>query len=867
MVFKTFTTLSRRASQKGPSFFDSAYHLRNYTQLIGPDSFTSNTSKENSNGGSNSYPKQNCGVYSYSFLLDPYTSTLVYNSNNNNRNKNKRGVRRRSSNPMYLGDEEYFKKQMLSNNGKHKKLPPPVLLNKTDMSVLEVPAILKYNRGARRAYATIQEIPEESLLQHYIESAPILDLTKSVTKSKFSKSVNELQREIDFSTNPLHKSLLTQIYRCFLNEDNVEVYALYQAIKRNELPMSVSVFNVVLNATKNRYITGESVESKLTTILNIYSDMISLQLKPNSTTYEIVLSSLLQGAFSSFEMFLVSDSVETTLDDNGAVTSSKIDKGTNYFKLAIDIFMAGNVSKIHTLDHLIYELILTGLNVFNYRFSEPENFIQFLNILNASKCFVKNEIYYINLMRFVVNQQDDKSSAYKFLINIYNEFKQESAVNVQLLKQQFNVYSVLLYSLIQVNQISLATKILDNLLIAVRQDNSLAYTSQEGYATPEPRSPSLTPSTVSPVSEIATPTSFSSFTPNTSPSPSFIRINPGEVNQILEINKVIAFYLTSLIDNNLDKSLELFEKFTKFDLISNNPITNQLFINFLMRSCELQDFEKSEYIYNKYIAENDALLNYKMQEFSVTDTRDKVQLSLTSLITCPKSLLYNRPYSLSFALDQYIALSIQSQKTAPLGKFLEFDQTNHLAEAAKVRCSRLGESAIYNLVGVMLTGNFNFQQMVDLLNQVPQVDANSLLSKLMGNNQFLYQIYMTNGHGSYNLLDLFESAFFLRCTMDFTVKSYVNQCELGSLFSNKYYGLIQLWFGYWDIELANHEATNREYLVEEFDNLDNFYLEKNIDSELASNKSNSDFVQQLKWLNQFKTRLMAHEPQTTETNI
>lgn len=1003
MVLKTFTTFSKHASHKAPSFFDSAYHLRNYTQLVSPDLFTSNTSRDKTSGGNGSYPKYQYGIYSYSLQLDPYTSSLIYhnhNNNNNNGNNNSAlGINNHSSNPYNNVDEEF-----IINNAKNNKfvqdlntrghtlavinnssitnsnininnpahnvsnqhhnhhtvptLKPPIATNYAthflDSSLLSskkinhellqtAPPRTPLVITSKRAYATLADSADDVLKKSKLSSATAsvtatAASTTGATKNTLArrsenytalklKHLQQLKIAIGqaSTTNTLQKTLLTEALHCVESDNYTKIYPLYQALRRNELPLTVAVFNIVLHSIMVREIPGESIESKLTNILNIYSDMISLQLQPDVDSYQLVVSSLLQGAFQSYDLYLHNNSTEVTTDDDGKVLRNKIDNGANYFKLALEIFIASNFSRNQKFHQSVYEMLLSGLNVFNYKFREASSFRKFLNILNVSSHFVKNEVYYINLVRYGVNlehvedKNNDKQSgnklAFVFTINIYNEYKLKAIEDKSslLMAHQFNVYAVFLHSLCQLNKVNIATKTLDKLLISFKDGApELAYTeavqaanSFRDQSPASTRSNSPTNSTSS--SLFSEQSTQSSTMDNNNSFEEDFTSGPVVVNQTSELTKVIIFYLSALLDLNMGKSLQLFEKFSRFDLISikeNPAIVGQYFINALLKSCEVGDLDTCNYIFQNFIDNKDLKLfnlnqhNKQRGHFineananhktPITSSNERINYLLKAIISSSSTSSQNGlidtvngrgANTLAKALNSFLRLSIEQQNLRDVDPYLQFENGNNannsnnvsqLSENSKQLVNYLDEESVCELVAFMMRKSYPFEHVLGLLESVAEqnittqhassnFDFNALLTRLLNRNELL-----DKQDASSNVFNIFKSPiFFSHCGNEFSIKLYVAECERTSFNNNRYFGYIEVWFGFWNVLsylqnattngannglsgsaewirqqlISNQQIIQKNFtsLLEEFENLDNYYLQRNINIELANN--------------------------------
>ncbi|GMM38025.1 ribonuclease P [Saccharomycopsis crataegensis] len=894
---QTFSNISKGTAKKaGPSFFDSSYHLRNYTQLVvGPELFTSNTSKngpfngtynrnQNQSNSQGHFPNYSNGLYSYysTLALDPYTSSLAYHHFNNNNNNNcpasaNRNIAASSLNPYANIDEEFIAANNRSsrnasanlhmmapptgavaagsavalgfdhnNNNNHNHNHNNLLLDSTkDNNILyhttlpQEPSsslqkhqpklstqagspsnLLKLAIGGKRSYATVvansTTAPEHFLKKNRVAEQKINDdeIHKSSIINKFvphrpgynvqlkARHLHQLKHAMDeVLENQQARNMLSGMKDCIAKENIVEVYPFYQALRRNELPISVPVFNIVLYCAANREVSGgESIEEKLTTVLTIYSDMVSQKLCPNNETYDIVLGCLFNGAFDSYKLYLDRQSTESSLDDDGAISVKKVDSGENYFKLGMEIFLAANYKTFQALSQPVYESLLVGLAMFGYKMKDSVTLKKLLNVLSKSN-FEKNKLYYMSLIKYgcdvaVIenNTREEVSNrelGYKFMLNVYNEYKGRSVNEPALLKAQYDIYAVLMYSLCELNQFFTATKILDDLLISMRSGNHKL----------------------------------------------------SQKNQTGGLNKVVMIYLIGLVANNkADRSRELYSKFEKAGVVYKNELSDQYFINLLINNCHSGDLPAAQELFQEHIMKiiDKSTLHYE-QQHPISTKEGKSQLLFDSLIKSSMGVgqLAN---SISKAVGSYLTLNLHLNNTKEILQFINFDE-NHLSKTSKTLLTHLDEDGAYHIVQYLVNHNFPALRVMRVLDHLAHhkdetFDVNHLLGKLCNDVKFVE--WCNNGD---NCDILLQSSFLHRCDVEFSVKKYVAECERSNNINyNKYFGIMVVWFAYWrkaalitkesgQLPVINNELS---FLAEEFDNLDNYYLQKNIDQELAA---------------------------------
>lgn len=283
---------------------------------------------------------------------------------------------------------------------------------------------------------------------------------------------------IDISTD---KSFLNNqvnlINTLFAKEEYLRIYSIYQTLKRNNVKVSIDVYNTVLISLVNRSTdTGlslkdllQSYETKLTDLLTVYQDLLSNSCKPNYVTYNLILESLLSASLRISDLNTSSNSL---LSRESSLSSS------NFAQIGLEIFNSiQNFTDLHLTKilplitktlvnqpHLIKQDLLSKvllinqdpisqeLHTFEPNFqSSTENLI---SLIALSKHFAA----YPSLF----NTAKEK---YQFIVSIYNKYKQLYINNGAGSIAEFEVYSPLLESLIQNGFVNLASKFLDDILV------------------------------------------------------------------------------------------------------------------------------------------------------------------------------------------------------------------------------------------------------------------------------------------------------------------------------------------------------------------------------------------------------------------
>ncbi|CDR47136.1 CYFA0S29e00584g1_1 [Cyberlindnera fabianii] len=246
--------------------------------------------------------------------------------------------------------------------------------------------------------------------------------------------------EVELSDRTFLLSQTKAINSAYQSGQFEKVNSLYMAIKRNDLVPSREVYSLVLSSIVRRTI-DDSLDEKLSTMLNVYQDLISNKIKPDVEIYSTVISALLEGAVKA------------------AVVPGVSVSGVDFFKIAIDIFNASNCTHLQHFNSNITDLVLIGMNLY----PGLVNNTSFMKILEQQNMVEKNVIYYTSLINYCKFTNDSELA-----ISLYEQFKVDCEANDELKKSQFIIYSTFISTLAATGEIALATKFLDKLLTSIK---------------------------------------------------------------------------------------------------------------------------------------------------------------------------------------------------------------------------------------------------------------------------------------------------------------------------------------------------------------------------------------------------------------
>lgn len=228
-----------------------------------------------------------------------------------------------------------------------------------------------------------------------------------------------------------------------LNKFN-EILPIFNRMRNNKVIPTIEIYNKVLKSIKLRK-TDENLEVNLTHLLNIYSDMLSNNLKPNNETYELVIDSLIDGSLNSYKC-------------------SNYKNGYEFFKIAFELFLI-NQNKANSATFQNNQMYLNILRCLNsYKIVDVINPSDLFNLMNM-KINSKNRIqFYVMMIKF--------STLFKnvdFMEHIYNdEIKTLNNLNNHDL-----IYQTMIESYNLCEQFSKSTLLLDSIINNLPNKNSV----------------------------------------------------------------------------------------------------------------------------------------------------------------------------------------------------------------------------------------------------------------------------------------------------------------------------------------------------------------------------------------------------------
>lgn len=281
---------------------------------------------------------------------------------------------------------------------------------------------------------------------------------------------SEINEEENFESNFL-QTQSANIETIYARNDPTElnlIYPLYQSLKRNSLLFtSIQLYNMVLNSIAernldNEELTFEGIESRLTNLLTVYQDILAVsngKIKPNEETYQVVLGELFRGTLQTIKLGNKSNCPQMEFNQSHM-------KSQEYAQIGIDLFLS--ISKMESMNlSTILPLLFTILNVHSNLITRD----LFTKVLNLHKSFESDSgVYYVGLIGLSVYFSklhffQLKEEFYDFIFSVYESYKANSMHYEGLLSYEYDIYSILIQSLVKSDNFPLATKFLDDILL------------------------------------------------------------------------------------------------------------------------------------------------------------------------------------------------------------------------------------------------------------------------------------------------------------------------------------------------------------------------------------------------------------------
>lgn len=295
--------------------------------------------------------------------------------------------------------------------------------------------------------------------KEYVEEPKIEELPQEKledTEESFESSFSRHQIDLIVSAYNNHQ----------VPADLDVIMPLYQSLKRNSLALpSIAEYNIVLLSIANRQLSSEmdvvSIESKLTTLLTVYQDILhecykNPRCKPNTETFEIVLSTVFEGASNTVKL----GSAHNICKE---VYQAALIKSQEFCQVGINLYMSLQ-SKDDIDADIFFKDMLTCVELYPQLLTQQ--LVQHL-IKTSDVSFNDGEVY-AGLLRVSKHFGEitgmSKEEHYKYVSAVFDQFKELAAAEPEIGSAEYQVYSALLESLVPMGNLPVATRFLDQVL-------------------------------------------------------------------------------------------------------------------------------------------------------------------------------------------------------------------------------------------------------------------------------------------------------------------------------------------------------------------------------------------------------------------
>lgn len=332
-------------------------------------------------------------------------------------------------------------------------------------------------------------LPDEPLHENDpIKSEPIK--IEKIEPNQVSNNHSEIPSNSNHvSENPVDLSqddsfLLNQINlieNLYSQQQYLSIYPIYQSLKRNDLKINnIDTYNLILQSIAYRDFNNhhdlsipellEIHEIKLTDLLTVYQDLLINNVKPNLSTYNLIIENLLSSSSNLSNM---------ALNSNGLSYHQTLLKCRNFAQIGLDVFNSiQNYADLNllTIIPLIINNLINHPELINQeilaKIIKLNQFTQYQQALLDNTNYqasIDTIISLISLSKFFERYpqlfDNDSKKKYEFIVSIYDMYKQIHQTNKLNTTTEFEIYAPLIESLIYNNYTNLASKFLDDILI------------------------------------------------------------------------------------------------------------------------------------------------------------------------------------------------------------------------------------------------------------------------------------------------------------------------------------------------------------------------------------------------------------------
>ncbi|CAK7901496.1 hypothetical protein CAAN1_11S03180 [[Candida] anglica] len=476
MVFSTFVKHAKaHTSTTKPQFFESSYpYLRYSNGLVNFENYFHKTAF--GNGGPHpsttsdhffSIDSGHYGLYFTMFNYDADRKTKIYPVNYEEYYENM-GQGQKEDDIAVAQWESFFISKVSRETFDNVKL-----LQRVSQKFLSSPHKSKLAQyQTKRFFSTTKKTDPE----------PIEEV-KVNTKQEVKPTQESEIIEDDFETKLL-TSQVQSIQENFESNDPIKlnsIFPIYQSITRNGLNLpNIELYNMVLASIVNRtcdndliHMSLEDIELRLTNLLTIYQDILSLpHVKPDVVSFDIVLQGLLEGSRQSIQLFVSDKNPQN-------ITNDAFNKSQEFIKIGSDLFMcvgtADNFNEFKNLNNILVNLVAC-LNVHPNMITK-ELFQKILIALKSSGSIDNVEFYlgFLGVCNYLKSNGiiESKEESYQVIHEIFTSYQKQAQGQEEFIESEYFVYASLVQALILNDNFAIATKFVDDIMKDYRESLEL----------------------------------------------------------------------------------------------------------------------------------------------------------------------------------------------------------------------------------------------------------------------------------------------------------------------------------------------------------------------------------------------------------
>lgn len=296
---------------------------------------------------------------------------------------------------------------------------------------------------SKRYYSTASPTMSGTTAVVHTTSVPLrkADVQKEEEVSPWEEDTEECLNPQNFLATHV-----AEIDRAYEIKDYNRINSLYQALKRNGIVPPLKTYSKVLSSLALRDLDMDDVDYKMSELLTCYQDMIFNKLKPSDEIYNTVIGCLFKGSILAFR--------------------SHNPNGVDFYKIASELFQAIDPQhKHHQFTKHVLDNALLAMNLY-------PGYVDLKTaqaIVNSSPLYTRDSFYYLSFLSYAKLTND------KIMIKkLYQEYRDSLILNPALQNDEFEVYSMVVSGLVETGDLELAIKLLDRIMIDVREQNGFA---------------------------------------------------------------------------------------------------------------------------------------------------------------------------------------------------------------------------------------------------------------------------------------------------------------------------------------------------------------------------------------------------------